>query len=176
MKLPQIKKPWLIAGCIVLVFIQASAQNNTPISASYIAKKYGLTKQVYISKVDSPAIIKKHTAVPEIATETPSGETNYRMLAGYLLALGIVGYLAINRIIKQNKKEDVIHIKRSYAPYKIVALIFLSFWILNPGLTQFKEHTGDTNVTKKCNFLLFSVYEDDSDTYVGVFLNFFQIS
>jgi len=56
-----------------------------------------------------------------------------------------------------------------------IVVIVLLLIILNPGLKDFKEHTGDSDVTKKMNFLICSIYEDGNDDYLGIALNFIKL-
>ena len=55
------------------------------------------------------------------------------------------------------------------------ASILLLLIILNPGLKDFREYSGDRDVTKKMNFLVVSIYEDGSDSYIGFLLNFIKL-
>ena len=57
----------------------------------------------------------------------------------------------------------------------ISIIILIIFIILNPSLKDFKEYTGDQEVTKKMNFLIVSVYQDGSDDYLAFLLNFVKL-
>jgi hypothetical protein len=57
----------------------------------------------------------------------------------------------------------------------ISIIILIIFIILNPSLKDFKEYTGDQEVTKKMNFLIVSVYQDRGDDYLAFLLNFIKL-
>ncbi len=61
-----------------------------------------------------------------------------------------------------------------YFSFIFVLILFLS----NPSLKDFKEYLGETsdNVRRKNNFLLFSLYQTDSEQYFGIFKNFILIN
>ena len=61
--------------------------------------------------------------------------------------------------------------------WQITSVVILLLLILfNPGLKDFKEHTGDSDVTKKMNFLVASLYQDGNEEYLGIALNFIKIT
>jgi hypothetical protein len=57
-----------------------------------------------------------------------------------------------------------------------LAIVMILFIGLNPSLKDFNEHTGDRDGKKQFDFLLFSVYENGSEQYIGVLLNFIPIT
>jgi hypothetical protein len=58
----------------------------------------------------------------------------------------------------------------------VAAAIFCLLVILNPSLKDFKEYSGDTDVTIKMNFLVASVFKDGNINYMGIAKNFVKLT
>lgn len=64
-------------------------------------------------------------------------------------------------------------IKKGWA---IAIGVVLLLWILNPGISSFRDYIGDKDVTRKGNFIVFSIYQDSyGSNYAGFLLNFVKI-
>lgn len=57
----------------------------------------------------------------------------------------------------------------------IIIGILLILTISNPSLKDFKEHEGSSDVTRKYDFVIFSIYYD-GENYVGILFNFIKAS
>ena len=74
------------------------------------------------------------------------------------------------------------NIKRGWI---IVISILLTFIILNPTYSDFKDYTGmhgqeyETTLHRECNFIILSVYRQEADDgehrYIAILKNFIQL-
>ena len=60
----------------------------------------------------------------------------------------------------------------------VIGCIVLFFILTNPSMKSFKEYEGETSykgLKRKYNFIMFSIYKNGSETYIGVAKNFFYL-
>lgn len=73
------------------------------------------------------------------------------------------------------KSKDHKELETHKSPKWIIIGILLILTIGNPSMKDFKEHEGSSEVNRKYEFIIFSIYNDYGDTYIGVLFNFIKI-
>jgi hypothetical protein len=86
--------------------------------------------------------------------------------------------IALIRQQNTRLENDILSKAKNRKKLYIIGTVLLLLIITNPSLKSFKEHLGqttDNGLSRNYNLLVFSIYDDSYNKYLGIFENFIKI-